>query len=343
MMKKKILLSCAAAALFLCRQSRAAEPLYIADLPNIHEYELFANNGWAGNWYVGYDHCWIAELPPVPEKKKFKKAFLGVKLGRAKTLKQIEAGVQAEIDSQKKKLEGASPAEQENLKAEIESLKKQSAEKAAIHISISSDSDFSGKETYTAAFNSEIPLEGDYNEAMNNVGESRWFWTEVPISAISAEQSNFVAAWSDNPLFTSVSYAPVIAAGWSEKNKYAYLSTDNFGKAPGNLEKKISFFTPALCIKLVAEHEQNLKVRVLKAGINDGILRVCAAVEGAPERLRLRVFADNGEIPTGFGISAPPWCLTIYKLEKGRYSFYLDAEDCYGNKAVSEKKTFAVE
>ncbi len=291
-------------------------------MPNIHEYELFANNGWTGNWYVGYDHCWIVKLPAVKEIKKFNKAFLGVKLGRAKTAKQLETALQAEIDGQKKK---------------------ESAENLPVYISVSDDADFSDNKKHIAAFNSEIPLEGDYNEALNNVGSGRWFWKEVPLSSISADKENFVAVWSDNGLFTSASYAPVIAAGWSAKDKYAYLSTDNFGKAPENLEKKISFFTPALCIKLVPENKKELKVEIKKAGINEGILRVCADVKGVPERLRLRIFRGKEEIPTGYGISAPPWCLTIYKLEKGRYSFYLDAEDYFGNRSESAKKTFAVE
>ncbi|PIV19578.1 MAG: hypothetical protein COS41_00365 [Elusimicrobia bacterium CG03_land_8_20_14_0_80_50_18] len=341
MRRKKIIFL--AASMLLCNKLGASEPLYIANLPNIHEYELFANNGWTGNWYVGYDHCWITELPPAPEKKNFKKAFIGVKLGRAKSLKQLKAGIQGEIDALSQKLAEAAPAEKANLTAEIESLKKKSPENAKIIIAVSDNADFSGRKSYLAALNSEIPLEGDNSEALNNVGESRWFWTEVPMSAISAEKTNFVAAWSDNPLFASVSYAPVIAAGWSEKNKYAYLSTDNFGKAPKNPEKKISFFTPALCIRLVPDNKQIFKVSVLKAEINDGVLRVQANIEGEPERLRLRVFDDNGEVSTGFGISTPPWHITAHNLEKGRYSFELDAEDRFGNRAESGKKTFAVE
>ena len=346
MINKKILLSCFSAALFLCPGAHlSAEPRYIADLPNIHEYELFANNGWTGNWYIGYDHCWIVKLPPVKTIKKFKKAFIGVKLGRAKTAKQLDALIQTEIDTLQKKLDGASPAEMKILPAEIEELKKKknSAENSPIYISVSNDADFSDNKKYVAARNIEIPLEGDYTEALNNVGSARWFWKEVPLSSISQNSENFVAVWSDNALFTSAAYAPVIAAGWSEDGKYAYLSTDHFGKAPKNLEKKISFFTPALCIKLVPENNKELKVKIQKAGITKGALRVCADIDGIPERLRLRVFRGKKEIPTGYGISSPPWCLTIYKLEKGRYSFYLDAEDYSGNSTKSAEKAFTVE
>ncbi|MEA2081948.1 MAG: hypothetical protein U9O97_04355 [Elusimicrobiota bacterium] len=347
MINKKLLLHCFSAALlfYTPAASAAAEPRYIANLPNIHEYELFSNNGWTGNWYVGYDHSWIVKLPPVKGINKFKKAFIGVKLGRAKTAKQLETALQTEINAQKEKLEGASPAEKENLVSEIESLKKkkESAAIASVCISVSENSDFSDNKKYIAAQNSEIPLDGDHNEALNNIGSAQWFWKEVPLSSISENKNNFVAVWSENALFTSASYAPVIAAGWSEKNKYAYLSTDNFGKAPKNLEKKISFFTPGLCIKLVPENNEKLKLKIKKAGINEGTLRVCAAVEGIPERLRLRVFRGKEEIQTGYGISSPPWCLTLYKIKKGRYSFYLEAEDYFGNNAKSAKKTFTVE
>src|SRR5438034_8280659 len=62
-------------------------PIFLADLPNPADFSLFANGGWDGNWYVGYDKCWISKLPPPPPGE-YKRAFLGAKLGRMKTTAQ---------------------------------------------------------------------------------------------------------------------------------------------------------------------------------------------------------------------------------------------------------------
>src|SRR5206468_924344 len=47
------------------------------------DFVLFANGGWDGNWYVGYNTCWIQQLP-VP-KGAYRRAFIGARLGRMKS------------------------------------------------------------------------------------------------------------------------------------------------------------------------------------------------------------------------------------------------------------------
>ncbi len=37
-------------------------PLFIADLPNPNNFSLFANGGWDGSWYVGFNTCWMQKL-----------------------------------------------------------------------------------------------------------------------------------------------------------------------------------------------------------------------------------------------------------------------------------------
>ena len=160
---------------------------------------------------------------------------------------------------------------------------------------------------------------------------------------VSSKKDNFVAVWSDNDLLTTAEFAPIIAAGWSDANKYAFLTTDNKGAPPSRLEKKISYFTPALCIKLVPGNSEKITVSVKKAKIEKGVLRICADIKGEPERVRLRLFKDKKEIPTGYGITTPPYCLTVRDLKKGRYSFYIEATDYLENSARTKEKTFAVE
>jgi len=60
-------------------------PVYISKLPNPNDYNLFANSGWDGNWYVGYNTCWIKKLPFI-QPGTYTRAYLGAKLGRMKLL-----------------------------------------------------------------------------------------------------------------------------------------------------------------------------------------------------------------------------------------------------------------
>src|SRR6266576_594812 len=51
---------------------------------SLHDYGRFADGGPDANWYVGFNNAWIIKLPPAPAGD-FARAFVGAKLGRAKT------------------------------------------------------------------------------------------------------------------------------------------------------------------------------------------------------------------------------------------------------------------
>src|SRR5690349_12499208 len=59
------------------------QPAFVLDPPNPHQYTLFANSGWDGNWYVGSNTCWIQKLGPLPAGE-YSRAFVGARLGRMK-------------------------------------------------------------------------------------------------------------------------------------------------------------------------------------------------------------------------------------------------------------------
>src|SRR4051794_30165180 len=42
-------------------------PVFMADLANPNDFSVFANGGWDGNWYVGYNTCWIQKLSVPPK------------------------------------------------------------------------------------------------------------------------------------------------------------------------------------------------------------------------------------------------------------------------------------
>src|SRR5258708_7528191 len=58
-------------------------PVFVSQVPNPNDYMLFANAGWDGNWYVGYNNGWIKRLPAIPPGN-YARAYLGAKLGRMK-------------------------------------------------------------------------------------------------------------------------------------------------------------------------------------------------------------------------------------------------------------------
>ena len=57
------------------------DPVYICELPNINEYEIFATAGWGGNWYVG-----LKTKDTVPKEIKFGAAY---KFGRLWQLESV--------------------------------------------------------------------------------------------------------------------------------------------------------------------------------------------------------------------------------------------------------------
>jgi len=325
----------------------ALEPVFVSELPNPNEYELFANNGWDGNWYVGYDHAWILKLDLSSVKGNFKKAFIGAKLGRAKTKKQIEKLLKQMISQKESEIEKMEKKdERKRASEELEKLKQKQkyVDEINFYIAISEDEDFSNDRKYLLARNSEIPLEGDMTEAINFVGESQWFWVEVPISEISFKGQNYIAIWSDNPLLTSTAFAPILAAGWTEKKaNIRFLTTDNKGKAPKTCEKKISFFSPALAMKLVPENTERVFVKIRNFQVEKNVLRVFPEVKGRLiTRVFLKVYHGKKQVPSGFGEVTPPYFLTVRDLKEGRYSFTVVAENWWGNTDESEKINFEI-
>src|SRR4051812_49037050 len=62
----------------------AIVPTILSLAPSLQDYGRFADGGPDDNWYVGFNNAWIVKLPPAPAGE-FARAFVGAKLGRAKT------------------------------------------------------------------------------------------------------------------------------------------------------------------------------------------------------------------------------------------------------------------
>src|SRR5208282_1324933 len=59
-------------------------PTYVTLAPTVHDYTRFADGGPDANWYIGFNNAWIVKLPAAP-RGEFPHAFIGAKIGRAKT------------------------------------------------------------------------------------------------------------------------------------------------------------------------------------------------------------------------------------------------------------------
>src|SRR3989344_6211664 len=108
----------------------AQDPVFIADLSNPHDFELFANGGWDGNWYVGYNTCWVQKLAVPPGK--YARAYVGARLGRMKNYRP----------------EGKAPWQKKAYEGEI-------------YMGVSSTSSWSRDQSFFLTSTSDISLEPD--------------------------------------------------------------------------------------------------------------------------------------------------------------------------------------
>jgi len=232
--------------------------IYVSDLANPVEFTLFANTGWDGGWFVGHSKNWIQKIE-IPENKDIIKAFIGAKLGRMKTI----------------------PVEE---KPEWEST----AVPGSLYISISSTPTMKNSEKYFLTTTEDIPYEGLPEVALKGVGESRWFWAEVPLDRINFGSSNYIAVWSNSKKLKDAGSTPIIAAGYDlkDKEKNTWLNPDADGKLPETASsgtKPISYFDPAIAVKLIPQNAYSVYVHlksISAAESDSGKLYFAATVSG---------------------------------------------------------------
>jgi len=291
-----------------------AIPLFVSELASPDDYQYFATSGWTGNWYVGYDHGWVQELPPVPERDNYKLAFLGAKLGRSKPGKD-----------------------------------------AAIKIGISQDKKWGKKNSFDLACARDIPLEGDSAVPLMGVGEARWFWVEIPLSAVSKKESNYVALWVCEPGFVSVSTCPILASGSRENIQESspyhigpppgiqntWLVENYHGNPSTGTWRPISFYEPAIAIKLIPENKHSVNVTIVD--VNPDFIH--AQVEGTDiicAWLEINKIGSDGWERQGRYLWNPPYIFDTNKIsiERGKYRVRVGALDWWHNIGYSREWTF---
>lgn len=251
-MKQKILLISIliSTSFYLSSQQEDIYPIYITGSVPLNEYTLFANTGWDGNWYVGTNMCWIKKFKKefLPNKEDFSKLYVGVKLGRAKTISKPNLP----------------PWEKEVIEGNI-------------YIGISSTPTWKAEQRYFLCKISDIPTEGDWDNALPTTGEARWFFTEVPLEKIDTNKDIYVCVYSNTPNLLSVSSSPILAGGWREryqKESYVWLNNEINGSPPidpsNSLKTQIRAFDPAIVLKFIPLGAENFPVKIKIVQITDG-------------------------------------------------------------------------
>ena len=202
-------------------------PTIVTLAPSLHEYGRFADGGPDANWYVGFNNAWIVKLPPAPAGE-FARAFIGAKLGRAKTRPMPDK-----------------PWLRETIPGKV-------------YAGISSSPAWSSEQSFFLAETHDIPAEADPQARVDGVGAGEWFWAEVPMTQISFTGPNYLIVWSPTNYFTKASSAPILAATDLEEpggETRAWLNRSIQGVPPrsrgASLETPLNTLAPAIAIKLV--------------------------------------------------------------------------------------------
>jgi len=301
-------------------------PKYICELTNLNDYSVFATNGWDASWYVGFNLCWIEEFS-LPQNQGIEKAFIGVKLGRAKTY---------------------TPDGKPRWKKEIVP--------GSIYVALSSSPAWRATDSYFLCTTEEIPLEGDKEYATDGTGEARWFWAQVPMNKINFEGKNFVAIYSPSENLSKPENCPIIAGGFGTGDIKSWINNDINGYAPMDIETSlktpIASFRPAIAIKLVPQNtKQEIGVEIaeiLPGATNTSNKTLAVKVSGQSiEKLWIEYTTDKAEAQetgnanwqkTGTAIYGVPYMLTLKPsaLPSGDVFISVAAMDEWGNIGYSE-------
>jgi hypothetical protein len=298
-------------------------PVFIAKVSNPHDYNLFATNGWDGNWYVGYNTCWIKKLP-APPKGDYARAFIGAKLGRMKLV------------SNPKNTWEKSPIP------------------GSLSIAIASTATWTQDQQFQLTTSEAIPLEGDSETAVEGTGESQWFWVEVPVGAINFSGDNYLALWSPTPAFTSTLASPVLAAAWGGKETEAWLLRDITGAPPKastiSDSGMMSYFHPAIAIKLIPrgpDHPIQVQVAGWTPGTADRPKPVVTARVSGDSIAAVWLEHGDGRRPwkkIGRPLRKAPYILTVEptQLPPGRIQLRVAARNIWQETSASTPFTIDV-
>ncbi|MCS7184612.1 MAG: hypothetical protein NZ870_01625, partial [bacterium] len=155
---------------------------YFSSQP-LNDYNLFANSGWDGNWYVGYNRAWVIKIPVEKIRYEYDEAFIGVKLGRMKG-------------------------------RFIEKMPYKRQYEADVYVKII-DSELKNEKLYKLCSTLDIPIDADFEYAIEESLDSKWFFTKIDKDFLKNKHIYTVIFIKDEK-FIDISSCPIIA-GAGEK------------------------------------------------------------------------------------------------------------------------------
>jgi hypothetical protein len=168
---------------------------------------------------------------------EFSRAYIGAKIGRAKTRPNPNKPWLREVIPGK------------------------------IYMGINQTPSFTAQQSFFLAETKDMPLEPAPDAHIEGVGSGEWFWAEVPLSQVSFSRSNYLIIYSPTEAFMKTSSAPVLAAAAVDdgsRETRAWNNRSITGVPPRNpdsaLETPINSISPALAIKLVPPSSSEISV-----------------------------------------------------------------------------------
>lgn len=291
-------------------------PVYTALVKDMSRFYMYANGGFNADWYVGYNNCWIVRLPPMAVGA-YSKAFIGAKIGRAKIMSWPMSWDKSVIPGK-------------------------------VYLAISQKPEFGADNMYFLIDSADLPLEPLPNDTLDSIDSAQWFWTEVPLSRISAEKPNYLAAWSSSRYFISSSSAPIIAAAPSDDtDENVWLNRAIKGNPPsgdGVLETPISGLKPAIAIKLVPKNDYRVIIKGFQAELDDD--RVLISFSAIGEDIRaawIELSYDKFDWQkTGRLLFRAPFFLSFGRDELSKDMFYLRAAAVDGLENIGYSKEIII-
>ena len=293
-------------------------PTYLALEPDVRRFGKFANGGPDSNWYVGFNNAWIVKLPTAPAGQ-FGRAFIGAKLGRAKTAPDPDAPWRRDVvDGQ-------------------------------VYMAISAAPAFSPEQSYFLAQTEDLPREPDPQSNVAGVGAARWFWAEVPLSQVNFNGPNYLIVWSPSPSLSAAANSPILAASDRPSSSCdpagcAWNNNSIQGAPPrqadGSLQTPLSNLMPALAVELVpAGGERKVVVSDLRIAPQESGALVRFSVSGADvSRAWIETSPDGLDWQrVGTFLEAPPYIAALGAGSAPKSGQYLRAaaEDIYGDRGYS--------
>lgn len=179
------------------------------------------------------------------------------------------------------------------------------------------------------------------------MGESQWFWVEIPIRLLSSEKNQYVALFTPSSNLKDAQHSPILAAGWGDTRQNTWLNSAVKGEPPFNaadaLKTNVTYFDPAIAIKLVSGPERPLKVVLIDpprdAVLQDKLVLSADITAQDLDKTWVEYSTDTRNWSRlAQALRAAPYSFTLKrdKFPPGRIEVRISAIDVFGDRGTSD-------